>query len=143
MENHLPAPTKRAFRWTVAIILVASTAASCGPASRSVEIKATDSGSQVKLRVGDTLALDLGGGSLQPWRRLVYPRSLMSLSEANRDQGQFRFLAVRAGNGVVAASVLAHCGPPAFKEIACAVKPALAGGGSYPGRFMIRVRVSE
>ena len=142
MGNHLPAPAKRAFRWTMAIILLASTAASCGPASRSVEIKATDSGSQVKLRVGDTLALDLGGSS-QPSRRLVYPRSLMSLSEANRNQGQFRFLAVRAGDGVVSASVLAHCGPPAFKEIACAVKPALAGGGSYPGRFMIRVRVSE
>ena len=129
-----------------AMVAVASAllTVACGSHGRAIRVGAADSGSQVRLHVGDTLAVDVGGRSREPWALVAYPHSLMALTRADRKKGEFRLLARHIGGGKIAARVLAQCGPPALRGPECPVGPPMVGGGIALGRaFVLTVHIVE
>ncbi|MDP9223668.1 MAG: hypothetical protein M3P18_07390 [Actinomycetota bacterium] len=97
-----------------AIVLTAGLLIACGsPAPGSVQVRAGDSGSHIRVHVGESLALNLGHHAPGPWT-LAYPRSFFTLSRADRAQGEFRLVARRVGTAHIVAWSLGSCGLPAM-----------------------------
>lgn len=97
-----------------AVVLTAGLLISCGsPAPGSVQVAAGDSGSHIRVHVGESLALNLGRHAPGPWT-LAYPRSFFTLSRANRAQGEFTLKARRVGTARILAWSLGSCGLPAM-----------------------------
>jgi hypothetical protein len=97
-----------------ALVLTAGLLISCGsPASGSVQVRAGDSGSHIRVHIGESLALNLGRHARGPWS-LGYPRSFFTLSRANRARGVFRLVARRVGTARIVAWSLGSCGLPAM-----------------------------
>lgn len=102
---------------TAALVVVSagSIMGACGkPSVTPVQVAAADSGSQIRVHVGLPVSLSLGARGQGPWA-LSYPKTLMSLTQAARDKGKFRFLAQRVGQGRIVAWPLGGCGFPALR----------------------------
>lgn len=104
-------------RWVmVAVVLgvAGSTFVACGsPSAAPLHIGASDPVPRTRVQVGKTILLDVSAHGPGPWA-LSYPRSLMTLTEAARDKGQFHLLARRPGVARILAWPLGACGYPAL-----------------------------
>jgi hypothetical protein len=94
------------------LVLTAGLLISCGSAApSSVQVRAGDAGSHIRVHVGESLTLNLGRHAPGPWT-LAYPRSFFTLSRADRAQGHFRLVARRVGTARIVAWSLGSCGFP-------------------------------
>ena len=136
---------KKRSRWASAAILCLGAALgfACGSrAPQDVQVGRDESGSQIRLHVGDTLALDLRRGSEGTWRLISYPGSLLALAGPAKSDGHFDLVARQPGKGSVRAhSVVAQCGPPALRGAACPV--AALGQQNQGENFIVTVTILE
>jgi hypothetical protein len=95
-----------------AVVLTVGLLISCGGPD-AVQVRARDSGSHIRVHVGESLALNLGRHAPGLWA-LGYPRSFFTLSQADRAQGVFRLVARRVGTARIVAWSLGSCGLPAM-----------------------------
>jgi hypothetical protein len=126
-----------------ALVLTAALLISCGSqAPPSVQVTARDSGSHIRVRVGESLALNLGRHARGPWT-IAYPRSFFTLSRASRARGEFRLKARRVGTARIVAWSLGSCGLPEMHGPAMkcqlASLPRLGDGRTRP--FIVTVTI--
>jgi hypothetical protein len=138
-------PSRNSLRVMTATLLVVTAGSiigACGkPSVTPVQVAAADSGSQIRVHVGQSVSLSLDARGRGPWA-LSYPKTLMSLTQAARDKGEFRLLAQRVGQGRVVAWPLGGCGFPALRGPAR--KCPLTQVGDRSARpFTVTVRISK
>jgi hypothetical protein len=124
----------------LAMVIAGSLIGACGgPSVSAVQVEAADSGSQIRVHVGQTVSLNLGARGRGPWV-LSYPRKLMSLTRAARAKGEFRLLARRVGQGRMVAWPLGGCGFPALRGPARKC-PLIQVGDRSARPFTVTVRI--
>jgi hypothetical protein len=128
-----------------ALALVAGLLISCGsPAPHSVEVSSGDSGSHIRVHVGESLALGLGRHARGPWT-IAYPRSFFTLSRANRAQGEFRLKARRVGTARIVAWSLGSCGLPTMRGpgMKCQLASLPRLGDTRTRPFIVTVTIAK
>jgi hypothetical protein len=99
----------------VMVVVAGIIIGACGSRkATAIRVEAADSGSQIRVHVGQPVSLNLGPRGRGPWA-LSYPRKLMSLTRAARDKGEFRLVGRRVGQGRIVAWPLGGCGFPALR----------------------------